>query len=95
MHKATDEMKLAGDSGYWPLYRYDPRLAKDGKNPFQWDSPGEPKKEFTEYLNNEIRYKTLNIQYPDRAKKLFAKAENDAKERYAIGKKLAEKKEDK
>ena len=78
MRHSNTEMKLAVDSGYWPLYRYDPRLRDEKKNPFQLDS-AEPKVPFTDYINNEGRYKSLKIQFPDQADVLFKEAEEDAK----------------
>ncbi len=58
MSKAQAEQKLAVDTGYWILYRYNPLLAAEGKNPFQLDSK-EPKLEYDVFLKNEIRYRTL------------------------------------
>ncbi|HVP92024.1 MAG TPA: pyruvate:ferredoxin (flavodoxin) oxidoreductase [Terriglobales bacterium] len=88
MRKAQAEEKLAVDTGYWLLYRYDPRLAADGKNPFQLDSK-EPKLEYGAFLKNEIRYRTLIQQYPNIAKDLFAHAEEVAKKRYEDYRKMA------
>ncbi len=76
MKKSTEEGKLATKSGYWPLYRYDPRKEVDGGNPFTFDSPT-PNVPFKDYINNEIRYKSLQIQFPDRADKLFDLAQKD------------------
>jgi pyruvate-ferredoxin/flavodoxin oxidoreductase len=89
MRKAQAEQKLAVDTGYWILYRYNPLLAKEGKNPLQVDSK-EPKLEYGAFLKNEIRYRTLVQQYPDIAKDLFARAEEEAKKRYQSYKKMAE-----
>jgi len=89
MSKAQAEQKLAVDTGYWILYRYNPLLAKDGKNPFQLDSK-EPKLEYEAFLKNEVRYRTLTQQFPEIAKDLFAQAAEEAKKRYAFYKKLAE-----
>ncbi|MBN1274961.1 pyruvate:ferredoxin (flavodoxin) oxidoreductase [Candidatus Woesearchaeota archaeon] len=77
MRHSNKEYKLAVESGYWPLYRYDPRLRSEGKNPFQLDSH-EPKVPFTDYLNNEGRYKSLKIAFPEEAERLFKLAEQDA-----------------
>ena len=90
MRKVQDEEKLAVDSGYWILYRYNPLLAKEGKNPLTLDSK-EPKLDYQTFLDNENRYLTLVQQYPEIAKKLFKQAAIEAKERYEIYKKLAEK----
>ncbi|MGA2533704.1 MAG: pyruvate:ferredoxin (flavodoxin) oxidoreductase [Candidatus Aminicenantales bacterium] len=89
MRKTQSEEKLAVDTGYWILYRYNPLLAKEGKNPFQLDSK-EPKLEYDAFLKNEIRYRTLTQQYPEIAKELFARAAVEAKKRYADYKKMAE-----
>ena len=81
MSLSSKEEKLAVDSGYWPLYRFDPRLKEKGKNPLQLDMPA-PKVPFKDYINNEIRYKSLEIQFPAIADKLFKLAEKAAKEKY-------------
>lgn len=88
MSKSIQEEKLAGDVGQWPLFRYDPRLTDAGKNPFVFESPP-PKTPYINYLKNEIRFKSLEIQFPDRAKELFVLAEKDAKHRYALASQLA------
>jgi pyruvate-ferredoxin/flavodoxin oxidoreductase len=89
MRKAQAEQKLAVDTGYWILYRYNPLLAREGKNPLQLDSK-EPKLEYEAFLKNEIRYRTLIQEYPAIAKELFARAALEAKKRYAEYKKMAE-----
>jgi pyruvate-ferredoxin/flavodoxin oxidoreductase len=89
MTKTQEEEKLAVDTGYWILYRYNPMLAREGKNPLQLDSR-EPKLEYDAFLKNEIRYRTLAQQYPDIAKVLFAQAAAEAKKRYQDYKKMAE-----
>ena len=89
MSKAQAEMKLAVDTGYWILYRFNPLLAKEGKNPLQLDSR-EPKLEYDAFLKNEVRYKTLVQQYPDIAKELFARAADESKKRFESYKKMAE-----
>ncbi len=89
MSNTQAEEKLAVDSGYWILYRYNPELAEEGKNPLILDSR-EPKLEYQAFLDNEIRYRTLTQQYPEIAKVLFKRAAEEAKERFATYKKLAE-----
>ncbi len=74
--------KLAVESGYWNLYRYNPELELDGKNPFQLDSK-EPTKPFREFIMTENRYASLTRTFPEIAEQLFELAENDAAERYA------------
>ena len=82
MSHAMDEMKKAVDCGYWHLYRFDPRLAAEGKNPFQLDSP-DPTGSIRDFLMNEVRYNSLAKINPDMAEEMFAKTERDAKIRYA------------
>jgi pyruvate-ferredoxin/flavodoxin oxidoreductase len=89
MSKSQAEGKLAVDTGYWILYRHNPLLAKEGKNPLQLDSR-EPKLEYDAFLQNEVRYRTLVQQYPEIAKELFAQAAVEAKKRFADFKKMAE-----
>ncbi|MEA3421755.1 MAG: pyruvate:ferredoxin (flavodoxin) oxidoreductase, partial [Acidobacteriota bacterium] len=90
MAKTQAEEKLAVDSGYWILYRYNPILAKEGKNPLILDSR-EPKLEYQTFLDNENRYRTLTQQFPEIAKVLFKQAAEEAKQRYEDYKKMAEK----
>ncbi len=82
MTAAQAEEKRAVEAGYWHLFRYDPRLAHEGKNPFQLDSK-EPKASYEEFLMNETRYSSLARSNPERAKELFAFAAKTAKEKYA------------
>jgi pyruvate-ferredoxin/flavodoxin oxidoreductase len=89
MSKAQAEEKLAVDTGYWILYRYNPLLAKEGKNPLVLDSK-EPKLEYDVFLKNEVRYRTLTQEYPEIAKELFAQAADEAKKRWAFYQKMAE-----
>ena len=89
MGLSQEEEKKAVETGYWPLYRYDPRLKDAGKNPFQLDSK-EPKEGFKDFLMGEIRYSSLTRTFPENAEKLFAQAESEMKERYALYKQLAE-----
>ncbi|NMA95115.1 MAG: pyruvate:ferredoxin (flavodoxin) oxidoreductase, partial [Clostridiales bacterium] len=89
MGKAQDQMKLAVESGYWHLYRYNPELKDEGKNPFILDSK-EPTASFRDFLMGESRYTSLVRTFPEVADELFEKAERDAKERYAEYKRLAE-----
>jgi len=90
MAKTQAEEKLAVDTGYWTLYRFNPLLAKESKNPFQLDSK-EPTLEYDVFLKAEIRYRTLTQQYPEIAKVLFAQAAAEAKARYESYKRMAEK----
>lgn len=89
MGKSQEEEKLAVESGYWPLYRYDPRLAAEGKNPFQLDSK-EPTGNFQEFLMGEVRYASLVQTFPEEAAKLHKQLEDEYAERYQTYKKMAE-----
>ncbi|WP_287924488.1 thiamine pyrophosphate-dependent enzyme, partial [Kosmotoga pacifica] len=89
MGKTQFREKQAVEAGYWHLYRYNPELKKQGKNPFILDSK-EPKASFREFLMGEVRYTSLLNTFPEIAEELFAKAEAEAKERYETYKKLAE-----
>ena len=81
--------KKAVDSGYWHLYRFDPRLKEQGKNPFQLDSK-EPKESFRKFIEGEVRYSQIMNVFPDIADQLFTEAEKHAKERYETYRRLAE-----
>lgn len=84
------EMKKAVECGYWHLYRYDPRLAAAGKNPFQLDSPEPDTDKMMEYLKGENRYASLANNFPGKAEAMYKKTIRDAKERYSKYKKMAE-----
>ncbi|QXM07042.1 pyruvate:ferredoxin (flavodoxin) oxidoreductase [Crassaminicella indica] len=89
MGTTVAQEKKAVDAGYWHLYRYNPDLNKQGKNPFVLDSK-EPTASFREYIEGEIRYTQLKNTFPDIAENLFNAAQEHAKERYSIYKRLAE-----
>ncbi len=91
MSKTQAEMKRAVEDGYWHLYRFNPALKAEGKNPFTLDSK-EPTGSYQEFINSENRYRTLKQQFPEVAEELFQTAEQEAKERYAYYKRLAEEK---
>lgn len=88
MTLSQEEQKRAVDCGYWALYRYNPMLKSEGKNPFSLDSK-EPKADFKEFLMSEVRYAALAKTFPEIADKLFEKTEEDAKERLETYKKMA------
>ncbi len=90
MAKVQDEIKRAVEAGYWHLYRYNPMLAEEGKNPFQLDSK-EPEGGYREFLRGEVRYSSLERTLPDAADALYRKSEADAKARYQVYKGLASK----
>ena len=91
MGKSQLEMKAAVESGYWHLYRYNPMLKKEGKNPFILDSK-EPTTDLKDFLRGENRYALLERAFPGHAEELFDKAVSDAKERLESYKTLAERK---
>ena len=85
---AQEEEKKAVETGYWHCFRYDPRLADEGKNPFILDSKA-PTKEYKDFLMGEVRYNSLMRANPDRAGKLFDYAAETAAKKYAHLEKLA------
>jgi pyruvate:ferredoxin (flavodoxin) oxidoreductase, homodimeric len=89
MGTSIAEMKKAVDAGYWHLWRYDPRLKEEGKNPFILDSR-EPVAGFQDFLKGEIRYSSLKTVFPEIADKLFNVAEEHAREKYKTLKRLAD-----
>ena len=86
---SIEEEKKAVETGYWHLYRFNPELKEEGKNPFILDSK-EPTKPFRDFLDGEVRYTSLKKLFPERAEKLYEVAEEHAKERYANYLTLAE-----
>lgn len=89
MGKAQAEAAAALDCGYWHLWRYNPTLEAEGKNPFILDSK-EPKwDKFQDFLKGEVRYSSLLKQFPEEATELFKAAEENAKWRYNTYKRLA------
>ena len=85
------QQKAAVESGYWPLFRYDPRKIGTGENPFKLDSK-DPKIPVSEYMKVENRFKMLQMQYPERAEKLDAEAQEFINFRWQKYKYLAERK---
>ena len=90
MGKSQNEEKLAVESGYWPLFRYDPRLADEGKNPFQLDYK-EPNGTLRDFIMGEVRYNMLTRSFPEEAKRLHKKLEEDVDNRYKKYRVMAEK----
>ena len=82
------EMERAVNAGYWQMFRYNPALRAEGKNPLTIDSK-EPTASYRDFITSETRYSRLIQSFPDRAEVLFAKAENDAKARYERLKKMS------
>ncbi len=89
MKGVQTEEKRAVQAGYWHLFRFDPRLEEQDKNPFQLDSK-EPTADYQEFINGEVRYSSLARSNPERAKELFEKAEKSAKAKYAKLARLAQ-----
>ena len=87
MSKSQEEAKKAVEAGYWPLYRYNPLLAKEGKNPFILDSKP-AKSEYKDFIMGEVRYASLKKMFPAVAEELFDRAEKEAKDKYEYYKKL-------
>ncbi|WP_319404946.1 pyruvate:ferredoxin (flavodoxin) oxidoreductase [uncultured Desulfosarcina sp.] len=89
MGKSQEETNLAVKSGYWPLYRYNPMLAAEGKNPFVLDSKA-PDGSLQTFLAGEVRYAALQKIFPDEAKRLHTRLEAEFADRYAALKRKAE-----
>ncbi len=82
MGRSQHEEALAVECGYWHLWRYNPELAKEGKNPFSLDSKAPKWDEFQNYLAGEVRFASLKKARPDEAQELFDETEKSAKRRY-------------
>jgi len=88
MVKGNDEQKLAVESGHWPLYRYNPALASEGKNPLVLDSK-DPTVALSDYVYNENRYKMLQRSNPEVSKKLIDTAQENVKAKFKLLKQMA------
>jgi pyruvate-ferredoxin/flavodoxin oxidoreductase len=88
MNKVQEEEEDAVKAGYWSLYRFDPRLEAEGKNPFQLDSKEPDFEKFNDFLLNEVRYNSLYKSFPEEADALFKAAREDAEWRYKYYKRL-------
>lgn len=88
MGKSQYEQKWAVEAGYWQMYRYNPTLEEEGKNPFMLDSKEPDWSKFQEFLNGEVRYTSLKKAFPKEAEILFKEAEKNAKWRYNSYKRL-------
>ncbi len=89
MGKTQAQQKFAVESGYWHLYRYNPLLEQEGKNPFTLDSKEPDWSKFQDFLQSEVRYTSLIKTFPDQAEILFKAAEENAKWRYKAYQRLA------
>lgn len=90
MTRSQEEMDKAVKCGYWHLYRFNPDLKKEGKNPFTLDSKEPNLDLFRDFIMSEVRYNSLAKLFPATAEALFKKTQADAKERYEYYKKMAE-----
>ena len=88
MAKGMHQQKLAVESGYWPLYRYQPKLAAGNENPFQLDSH-DPKIPLQDYIYTEGRYRMLKQTQPEVAKFLLTQAQRAVDRRWRQYKKMA------
>ena len=89
MGQTQMQQKRAVEAGYWHLYRYNPMLEIEGKNPFQLDSKEPDWDKFQDFILSEVRYSSLKKQNPAEAEQLFQAAQKDAKWRYESYKRLA------
>ncbi|MCL2342281.1 MAG: thiamine pyrophosphate-dependent enzyme, partial [Firmicutes bacterium] len=81
MGKSIETEKDVVDAGYWHMFRFDPRLAADGKNPLTLDSKA-PTASYRDFILSEVRYSSLTLAFPERAEELFTEAEAQAKAKY-------------
>ncbi|MGI9537580.1 MAG: pyruvate:ferredoxin (flavodoxin) oxidoreductase [Desulfocapsaceae bacterium] len=89
MGKTQTEAKLAVESGYWPMFRYNPNLVGEGKNPFTLDYK-EPNGTLQDFLSNEVRFAALEKSHPEESKRLRAKIEEEVNDRYKLLKAMAD-----
>ena len=89
MGRAQANIEQAVKCGYWHLYRFNPTLKAEGKNPFTLDSK-EPTESFRDFLMKQVRYAAIAKQFPDVAEELFEAAEQSSKDRYESYKRLAQ-----
>ncbi|WP_289019067.1 pyruvate:ferredoxin (flavodoxin) oxidoreductase [Desulfobacter postgatei] len=89
MGKTQEEMKLAVESGYWPIFRFNPQLTHEGKNPFILDSK-EPDGTLQAFLSGEVRFAALEKSFPEESKRLRAALGEEVEEKYAMLKMMAD-----
>ena len=82
MTNCQSEMKKAVECGYWNMFRYNPALKAEGKNPFILDSKAPKTEDYRKFMMNEARYSALTRSFPERAEELFVKSEQASVERY-------------
>jgi len=88
MAKGLDQQDLAVKSGIWPLYRYNPARADEGKNPLQLDSKA-PSIQVKDYAYNELRYRSLLKSNEERAEKLMNQAQKEVEKRWSLYEQMA------
>ena len=88
MTNSQAEMKKAVDCGYWNLFRFNPQLADEGKNPFILESKEPKTEDYRKFMMGEARYSALTRSFPDRAEGLFERSEVESTKRYAHLKRL-------
>jgi len=88
LHLGVEQQKLAVDTGYWPLFRFDPRLAAKGEVALRLDS-GPPKTELSKFMANETRFGILKNVAPARAEELAVRAQANVRTHYALYQQLA------
>ena len=88
MTNCQAEMKKAVDCGYWNLFRFNPQLAEEGKNPFILESKEPKTEDYRKFMMNEARFSALTRSFPDRAENLFERSEVESTKRYAHLKRL-------
>jgi pyruvate-ferredoxin/flavodoxin oxidoreductase len=88
MARGPEQQKLAVDSGFWPLYRYDPRRVAEGEPPLHLDS-GPPKVRLLDYMRNETRFRMAERTDPDRFKHLLDAAQKQVSQHFAVYQQLA------
>lgn len=91
MSRTQTHEAFAVESGYWHLYRFNPTLKEEGKNPFILDSKEPDMSKFTEFLDSEVRYTSLKLTFPEVSETLYDKAKEEATERYLGYKSMSEK----
>src|SRR5512133_1979445 len=88
MSEAIGQQERAVESGYWPLFRYDPRRVAAGESPLKMDSPA-PKIDLARFVENETRFRQVEQANPEGYKKMMAQAQKDVREKYALYEQLA------
>ena len=82
MGKSMSTAKAAVEAGYWNLFRFNPDLEAEGKNPLSVDSKA-PSADYNDFIMSEVRYSSLKLSFPERAEELFKKASDNAATKYA------------